>query len=74
MAGLIKWGGLAGSVLLVAAAVLDAAGQSEAANGLRTLGGLLGANVPAGEVTSAVLAGASVAKKLWAEYQKVRTV
>lgn len=72
MGAILKWGGLAGSLLLVASAVLDALGQSEAANALRSLGGIFGSSVPAGEISGAVLAGASVLKKLYLEYQRVK--
>lgn len=71
MGAILKWGGLAGSILLVTAAVLDAFGLTEAANGLRTLGNLFGPAVPAGEISGAVLAGASVLKKLYLEYKRV---
>lgn len=74
MGAILKWGGLAGSILLVASAVLDALGQTEAASALKGLGGLFGSSVPAGEITGAVLAGASVLKKLYIEYKRVKGV
>lgn len=74
MGAILKWGGLAGSILLVASAVLETLGQSEAANALKGLGGLFGSSVPAGEITGAVLAGASVLKKLYIEYKRVKGV
>jgi hypothetical protein len=71
MGALLKWGGLVGALALVAGSVLEVAGLSEAAAALKTLGGLFGSTVPAGDIAAAVLSGSSVIKKLWAEFKRL---
>ncbi len=72
--GILKWGGLVGALALVASAVLRASGLNDLANALSSLGGILGSDVPAGDIAAAVLSGASVVKKFWLEYQRIKSI